>query len=444
MFFIFVFLWLIAVFILANEKSVETDKWIALTLFIYGLGGLAEVLRLESLEGKISWIYPAILTSIDMLWGPVALLIFALYFVGLVPKEKIKKLLVFMLIIFPVLLFYLLVPEIRFFGGKESHEASIVYYRIMTLLVAPHYIGSFGLLTWHLFDSNNNKRLSAVLPTYILAVPTSLTYYIFIYILPSFSVDNGWIICLIIMALIVILFMVFLVKYGIFGLTLFPDSPIAENKELMILNQKHELYQHLSTQLDEIKRILIKILDKNSPMTDSQETIDKLITRATEISEATSRDLTKVNKLMNPIQLEKKECTIKQIIDDATNKSFEEQLSEQDFTTLQLTKTFHANPIVHCDKEQLVLAMTYLLRNVIESFQDGEPGKLYITVEMKRNKAMIYIQDNGHNHEKDQSSFGLSSFFIKKIMYMHGGKLISNHLQGLGRKITLILPAINA
>jgi len=458
MFFIFVFLWLIAVFIYANEKGSTSDKWVAIALFLYGFGGLATVLLGEVDKGTLNWRYPAFFGHLDLLWGPVALIMFALHFVGIMPKDKSKKYLLIFLILLPILVFYILAPGLDFFGNKESLELLKSHTRLLAILVTPHYLGAAVLISWNLFRKLDDNRQKVAIPTFILSVPTSFSYYIFIYVLPSFGFYEGWIVCLIIMGFIVVLFMVFVMIYNIFGLSYFPENSIENDIDYLFYEERDALHKLMKANLTEVETNLDEILKKNLYNQDNPNIVVEDIQTAIAKCEESLSSLRKVNSRLNPVSLKKDEYSIQEIINDAINKSLKHSMNIDSFKNLQIVKSFNKDQVILCDSQQIRDSIICLLQNSLEAIPAEDEAILRISIYQNGRKLVIQIEDNGcgfekkstknlcipmHTTKNKQIHFGLGLYYVKKITEIHGGKFSIYNSKSGGTISKIMLPIKN-
>ncbi len=235
MFFIFIFFWIIAIFIYLNKNRTKSDSWAARTLFLFGFGGISVIFREQADKGNLSWLFPAVAGSIAMLWGPYALLMFAMHFSGKVPKSKRNQIITAILVALPIIIFYFAVPALKMFGHAEPQSAQDVHTRIMTLMLAPYYLGAACLFGWNLFRNSDFANRTENLTTFLISAPTSLAYYLFAYILPCLGDLNGWKASLEIMLVISALFVVFTVHKNVFGLSFNEQSTSRRRMESTVI-----------------------------------------------------------------------------------------------------------------------------------------------------------------------------------------------------------------
>src|SRR5450759_4474055 len=106
LFLVFLFLWTIAVFLWISEGRTTANFWSACAFFLYGCGGLAVTLQ-EPAKMYI-WVrlLLGVMTSLNYFWGPFAVLMYALYSAGKMPKNLRRQILVTLLIAVPAMSAY--------------------------------------------------------------------------------------------------------------------------------------------------------------------------------------------------------------------------------------------------------------------------------------------------------------------------------------------------
>lgn len=219
MFFTFLFYWVIAFFIFANENRTKHDVWAACAFFVFGVGGISVVFREQADKGNLGWIFPAVAGSIAMLWGPYTLLMFSFYYLDMMPKSRGRRVLLALLVALPLISFYFAVPALQMFGHAEPQAMQDVHLRIMTVLIAPYYLGTAFLLTRNLLFGRELNKQTENFTTFLIGVPPTLLYYIFAYIVPCFGVLNTWKASLPIMITASFIFIYFVINKNAFGLS---------------------------------------------------------------------------------------------------------------------------------------------------------------------------------------------------------------------------------
>jgi signal transduction histidine kinase len=435
MFVLFVFMWAIAIVILVNKNKSHSDRWGAYALFLFGLAGLAVVLREYTDKGVLSWLFPAAAASIGMLWGPYVFLIATIYYAGLMPPTRQKKYLLMGLAALPLLIFYLFVPVLRSFGHVVSPEAFAVHLVILVFCVAPYYLGATGLLLWNLIREGNCNRKRENIATAILCVPLPLAYYVFAYILPSLGFLNAWETSLLLMFLLELLILFFIIYSNVIGLSYFPQNASRDNVEGAVIEGAGSLHVKMKQNVVEIEHCLQEILSQHQKVSaggmSSREYLQVAITKCNDTLTA----LDEIYLKLNPAKLKKREASLVELVEQALQRALQADALCVG-KNLRVMRDYQVRPMVVCDPVYIQEAVFNLIANAIEAIPAEIVGELTIGVTQEKSKIRISVKDNGVGVDQKQlkwmglplittkckeAHFGLGLYYVRKIVEMHNG-----------------------
>lgn len=451
MFFVFLFLWTIAIFIFSNENRTISDLWSACTWFLFGFGGISAIFREQADKGLLGWIFPAVAGSIAMLWGPYALLMFSLHFVGKAPRDKKRQLLTAFVVALPIIAFYFAVLALQMFGHAESQAAQDIHTRIMTVLIAPYYLGSAFLITWNLFRERESATRNENISTFLLTVPATLTYYIFAYIVPCFGNLEGWKASFFIMLIECMLFLFFVVKSSAFGLCFQQQNNARERVEKTVIEGTGILQEAMKSNLLSVQHALHNAQNTHLQNEEDMDIVMKDIQTALDSCEQSLSILTRIRLKIHPLRLDLKTCRLIPIMEQVIDQCQIEHTNKN----MQIERDFRSNPQLFCDPVHIREVLLNLVNNAIEAVSSDGTGKLVISITSTKNKTIIQVMDNGCGIDKIQSKrlglplitakkggshLGLGLYYVKKVIDMHNGQFTLKRVSGEGILAEIILP----
>ncbi|WP_353852922.1 HAMP domain-containing sensor histidine kinase [Dehalobacter restrictus] len=453
MFFVFIFFWIIAIFIYLNKNRTKADCWAARTFFLFGVGGISVIFREQADIGNLSWLFPAVAGSIAMLWGPYALLMFALHFSGKIPKEKRKQIITAILVALPLIIFYFAVPALKMFGHAEPQSDQDVHTFIMTVMIAPYYLGTACMVGWKLFRSSDFANRTENITTFLISVPTTLTYYLFAYILPCFGHLKGWEASLEICLVASALFVIFTVKKNVFGLSFNEQSISRKRMEATAVEGTSVLQSIMKNSLLDAELALQSAQKHYLYNQEDMVLVMKDVQTALVSFEQSISVLEKIRLKINPVGLNPKVCSLLPILEQAIDQS----RNEHEDKNVQIVRDFQSDPQIFCDPVHIEEAILNLVNNAIEAVNDDGSGLIVISITQSKHKAKIQIRDNGAGIDKYQakqlgipfltskdkeSHYGLGLYYVKKIINMHDGEFALKKSTAKGILAEIILPSI--
>jgi len=435
MFVLFVFMWAVAIVILINKNKSQSDQWGAYALILYGLAGLAVVLREYVDNGSISWIFSAATASIGMLWGPYAFFIATFYYAGLMPLVRWKKYFIMSLATLPLLIFYLLVPVLRSFGHVVPPEDFAVHLVILVVCITPYYLGATGLLMWNLIREGNCHRRRENIATASLCIPLPLAYYLFAYILPSMGYLNAWKASLLLMFLLEALILFFIIYSNVIGLSYFPQNASRNNVESAVIEGAGSLHVKMKQNIAGIEDCLQEILGQPGKLPANSVSRQEYLQAAIAKCDETLGALDEIYLKLNPAKLRKRESDLVDLVEKALQRALASDVLGAG-KEIQVIRNYQARPMVVCDPTYIQEAVFNLIANAIEAIPEDISGRLNIGVTQEKSKIRISIEDNGVGVGKKQlkwmglplittkggeTHFGLGLYYVRKIVEMHNG-----------------------
>ena len=424
-------------------------------MFLFGFGGISVIFREQADKGNLSWLFPAVAGSIAMLWGPYALLMFALHFTGKVPKGKRKQLIIAILVALPIIIFYFAFPALKMFGHAESQAAQDIHTSIMTVLLIPYYLGAACLFVWNLFRNSDFASRTENITTFLITVPTSLAYYLFAYILPCFGDLSGWEASLEIMLVISVMFVIFIVHKNVFGLSFNEQSISRKRMEATVIEGTSVFQGVMKNNLLDAELALQNARHLYTQNQENMDSVMKDVRIALESCEHSLSILEKTRLKINPVRPDPKVCTLLPIIEQAIDQSRKEHEGKE----VQIVKNYESDAQLFCDPIHIRKAILSLINNAFDAVSYDGSGLLVISVTKTKHKVKIQIRDNGSGIEKKQikligipfitskdrnSHYGLGLYYVKKIIDMHNGQFALKKSTAKGILAEVILHSIKA
>lgn len=455
MFLIFIFFWVIALFILLEENHRASDTWIAIALLLFGCGGLsafAMCIREQTDLLEVfpwGWIISGTAASLSLVWGPYALLIFALFYSGLMPKNKIKRAVSFVLLTLPVILFYILVPAMKLFGQQLPLEVRIGQTKILAAVFTPYYWGTFGILLWQLLKKNEVSRKFEDTIIFLIVIPPSISYYFISYFFPSFGYQDLWPISIFSIIFVLAAFTFFFIKRNVFGLSFYQPAAKAEIGKRTIECVDY-IRRKIKGDLMQINKALENAESSDKKHPPEMDNVLKEVGTALESCENSLDMLDKVRKRMNPVFGEISERPLLMLLE----QSIERSLALYPEREITVYRSYPAEQAVDCDPVHLENAISEIIVNAVEATEAEKAAKIYVDVRLSRKGIMIRIRDNGGGVGPELVStlglpmfttkqagqhLGLGLYYAKKVVDMHGGRFIlaAHSQEGLEAKIIL-------
>jgi len=453
LYYVFIFYWIIALFIYLNKNRTKFYGWAACTFFLFGFGALSVIFREQADQGNLSWLFPAVAGSIGMLWGPYALLMAALHYTGKVPKENRKQIITAILVALPLIAFYFAVPALKMFGHAEPQAAQDIHTKIMTIMLAPYYLGAAYLFLGELFYGSDFAKRAENITTFFIAVPPTLAYYLFAYILPCFGYLNGWKAGLVLLLIVCALFVNFVVNTNVFGLSFNGQSFSRKRMQTTIIEGTGVLQSLVKKSLLNTEFVMQSAQMRCLHNQEDMALVMNDIQTALDSCEQTLAILETTRHKINPVVLDPEICRLLPILEQVIEQSHK----ELEIKNVQIVRDFESNPQIFCDPSLIKEAILNLVNNAIEAVNNDDCGLIAISVKQSKNKTKIQIRDNGAGINKKQARhlgipfftskdkethLGLGLYYVQKIINMHDGEFVIKKSTAKGMIAEIILPSI--
>ena len=453
MFLLFLLFWGIAYFIFKSQFRTTALVWVSISIFFFGFGGLSALLQELPDNYQSYWFFPAAAASIAMLWGAYGLLMYSLHYTGKMPRSKVRQRLIEFLCAVPLIIFYFIIPALQMFGLQETTALQDFHTKVMTGFVTPYFVGSAILLTVHLFQKSSTVWRSETVTSYVLVVPASMTYYFTAFLIPCFGYSNLWRVSIVTILAESVLFLFLFVRKNAFGLFYYQRNATREQTVKSIIEGTRVLQHAMKNNLLAARLALQNAQYHYNQEQKDSEAIMNDIHLAYDSCEYSLAILERIHLKIYPVQLSLICCILIPIIEQVIDQS----LKEYSDKNVQIAKEFKAYPHVYCDPVHIREVILNLVNNAMEAMPEDGSGKLTVSFEEVRGKAVLKISDNGHGIAKDQMKklgiplltqkvegihYGLGLYYVKKVINMHDGQFFLRNTPNGGTTAEILLSAI--
>jgi len=432
LFLVFLFLWTIAIFLWISEGRTTANFWSALAFFLYGCGGLAVLLQEPAKAYRWVLIPLAILSSVSYLWAPFSLLMYALYSAGKMPKEKMRRLLVTLILALPAACAYIAFPALNMFAPQYvvSPEIRIQNTQLMTIMIAPYFILSsyFLLATW-LKEKDRAVRADNSVNC-LLAVPSSLTYFLLNYIIPSTGTVGAWNYSIFLILYVSAVFLFFAIRKSAMGLHLQQENATRDQTQQAVIQSTGVLHHAVKNSLLTLRLTLQNAQYRNEQGDPDQAAIRKDISLAMDTCEHTLAILDRIHLKFQPVRISTEMCSVLRVFEQAADQS----LMTYPDKKVQIEKHWQYRPMLNCDPVHMHEVLLNLVNNAMEATREGGDGHILLRTFNRRGKLIIQITDNGCGIPKKQwryvgtplfttkvgkNHYGLGLYYVKKVADLH-------------------------
>ena len=454
LFLVFLFLWTIAIFLWISEGRTAANFWSAWAFFLYGCGGLAVLLQDPAKMYRWVLIPLAILSSLTYFWAPFSLLMHALYAAGKMPEEKMRRLLVTLILALPAAIAYVAFPALNMFAPLYIVPPEIRIYntRLMTALIAPYFILSsyFLLATW-LKEKDRTVRADNSVNC-LLAVPSSLSYFLLNYIIPSTGTVGAWKFNVLLILYVSAVFLFFGIRKSAMGLHLQQENATREQTQQAVIQSTGVLHHAVKNSLMALRLTLQNAQYRNERNDLDQAAIRKDISLAMDICEHTLAILDRIHLKFQPVRISPEMCSVLRVFKQAVDQS----LMTYPDKKVQIEKHWEYRPLLNCDPVHMHEVLVNLINNALEATREDGVSHLILRTFNRRGKLIIQITDNGCGIPKKQwryvgtplfttkagkSHYGLGLYYVKKVIGLHGASFDLRASPQGGTVAELVFPA---
>lgn len=450
-----VFLLVEAVLVFISTTKRVINLIMALAVFIASAGCFASylefsVLPLITIQGHVDRLFIlsleyfiSFLLSLSHFVPYSILLIFSTYFSGYMEnKKRWQHVLYIFLILIPTFVCFIMFPVGKRFNPDFRFLAlwSGIYIVISLLILGSTYKKA-------LVGTEKTDRFFVT----IVILPTEIAHYLIVIVSQAFGNNTIWRYSYIIVAAFFAVFMIYIIRYGIFGLKI-KFEKIRLDTALKTINSSTVIFNHAVK--NEVSKIslcndTIKELQKSI---ESQDIKDKIILSTEIIEDSLIHLLNLVERIKDnskPIVLDESQFSIKELVDN-TVKSYKKLVTGSNIVILNDIKQDY---IIKADYTHIRECLGNIINNSIEAL--GTSGKIYINLVINKSLLILSVEDNGpgivaenlphlydpfYTTRKNGTNFGLGLFYCYNVMKKHEGNIQISSIQGSGTIVRLIFP----
>ncbi len=430
MIFLTIFLWTFSIIISFINKQEKYSRWLVLTAFWGGCGGLSVFIN-ESVRSFIQYniskdlitndlisLFFIIFSSLSHFLTPYCFLIFSLYYTKILSAKKVKF--ISFLLFIPVVIMYIIFPIYPLFTPN---------YRVLVLWVTPYIVSANTLFFVSYFREKTPLLKQQKLLTCILAIPVTSFALITNYILRVFNIQETWRYNLWIILIQFIAFIFFSAKYGILGVKLRFEKHQVDRTMKSISSGTSILNHTIKNEIIKIEICTENII--NSVCASDSKTLDNL-------------DIIKKSTQHMFSMLERIQHQMQEVVFIEETNNICELIQNSIISVTPLIKNNNIKIIskisnsffMKCDSTHIQEIFHNILINAVESIL--KEGKIIITLSQNNKFATISIKDTGkgiskndlplildpfYTTKKSTSNFGLGLTYCYTVMQKHGGNL---------------------
>ncbi|MDP4181315.1 MAG: HAMP domain-containing sensor histidine kinase [Bacillota bacterium] len=450
MFLVSMLLWTISIIIFVSDVHSESNRWGSLSTFLFGGGGFAVLIGDMPCDFCCVSIIKAVLSSLTYFLAPFTVLMYTITYSGISARFS-RKIFRFItsIIALPVVLLYIFIPVIPFFGGHENFHLQVEHTRIMMFIVLPYYlITAIILLAECINEKDLNYKMDNIY-TCLLIIPPTSAFFITSYLLPSFGVKKAWEfnVLIIIYEFSVFLFLIF--YKGALGFRANLERYSRKHVEQVVIQSTGVMHHAIKNNLAIISMMLQKIDFNYKHLDRSAFNPENEIMKAMDTCQHLNDVMDRIRLKLQPISLKEELQPITPIIELAL-KEVENKLIQK---SIKYQVVFRSCPQLSCDGVHLKESIVNLINNALEAMKEN--GYLQIETFFSRSDFVILIVDNGCGIPKNKikkvgaplfttksgnMNFGLGLYYVKQVIYLHKAQMKIRSAEGIGTTIELRFP----
>ncbi len=446
-------MWIVVVILGIADFKTESTRWVMGLAFCAGLAGFsmfwtdnsALLVKCLGLTNETHEIFRAIFSALSHYFIPYCALMFGLSY-SEVLAPKYKK-------IFPVIL---LVPMVVTFLFYPTHDygfkTSYTYYRFFSIWAVPYSLIGCILQIYAYVKEDIPSRKRERLIFCLIAVPGIVITSVTTYLLAGLPVGQPkyWRYNVIVILYMFILFLYFLIKYGVLGIKVRVEK---QNLSIMmnVLNSGMKILSH--SLKNEITKISICMTNIQLSLAKS----DRDINDVNENIQMVSASLEYLSNIVKEFQ--------KNSLNPGNFKLIPNNLEEMIETALEsvtvflktknirVTKDVNPKVSIICDKVYLQEVFVNICQNAIEAMSFD--GSLSIETALTTKGLIIKIKDNGTGIAKEDLPHVIEPFFTTKdkknnlglglaycysMLKKHGASFEVQSERNIGTTISMFFP----
>lgn len=447
MFAIFILLWLISILLIYANPKTPWAWWASSCLFLNGFGGVAVIFKdnvitiVEKLNNEnfnfIVLLAKGIADVLQHYLATYALIGFILSFTNFLNlniKISVKRIILLALSA-PSILMMILYPLNPHFKPD---------YKVLSAWVVVYTLASIILLILSIIkETDSTKRYNKIVVS-IFVIPTSLCIMWTSYLSVALGYHEVWYLNIWIILFQFIVFIYLAVRYGLLGIRLKVEKINPDNTINTMINGMSMVSHAIKNEASTINLCVdaIRSMESVSPGTDRKLSIIK----------AASKNLTeftqKINKFRT-MEMDIEPYYIKILVEKAINQVLPMTGGKQ----IQMINRIKEDASLMIDAVHISEVLRNLLANAVEAIE--KEGKIYVESEIKNDKFIISVVDNGigikmealdkvltpfYSTKKGKNNFGLGLSYCYKVMGSHNGQLKINSVVNKGTTMSLLFP----
>lgn len=454
LFLVFLFLWTIAIFLWISDGRSVANIWSGCAFFFYGCGGLAVLLQEPAKVYGWVRLLLAVLSSMTYFWAPFSVLMYAVYSVGIMPKNRARRILVTFLLAIPALSAYLVFPALNMFAPVAVVPAAtrILNTRIMTLLMSPYFISETIILLVYWFREKDRKVRADNAVNCLLTVPSSISFYILDYIIPATGYVGAWNLNVILILYVSAMFLFFGIRQSAMGLHLRQENATRDQTQQAVIQSSRVLHHAVKNGLITIRLTLQNAQYHNNQEIRDNESIQKDISMAMDTCEHTLAILDRIHLKFQPVRITPEMCSVLRVFEQAVDQS---QMTYSN-KMVQIERRWECRPMLNCDPVHMHEVLLNLVNNAMEAMTDEGDGRLLLRTFNRRGKFVIQIADNGCGISKKQwryigtplfttkvgnNHYGLGLYYVKSVAELHDAQFDLRSSPSRGTVAELVFPS---
>ncbi|WP_079473973.1 sensor histidine kinase [Marinococcus halophilus] len=425
-----ILLWLMALVLIAVYPYSETTRWAASIGFGGGAGGLASVLGAGTDRPSHILIADSILSSVGHFWTPVAVLMFALIYSGILQNQRTKRI---WTIIF-------LLPAISMLFSTEIYPDFLLNHQFFAVWVAPYVLVCNGLLVYTGWKETRLSIKKQKILTAIIIVPILSFALVTNILLEAMNISGMWRYNTYIIGFQFILFCVFVVKYGFLGVQV---QFVQQSRSVQAQKSGTSLFNHaIKNEVSKLD-LMVKQFNQNLLSESQRENLHMMQQTTQHLRELSQR----VQSKLDTIELRRENFDPHLLIKAAQKELLLADDNIEIHTHIRSKHLFYGDPI-HIQE-----VINNIVKNAKEALRGN--GDISIDVYEARKYMVLDITDNGPGMDKIESQRVMDPFYSKKqqtesyglgltycfnIMQQHGGDVTVQSQKNRGTTFSLWFP----
>lgn len=425
-----ILLWLLVLVLIAIYSHSETTRWVTAIGFGGGAGGLASVLGTGTDRSSYILIADSILSSLGYFWTPVAVLMFALIYSGVLKQQKQKI----------IWTFLFLVPAMSMLFTNKIYPDFSLNHQLFAVWVTPYVLACNGLLVYTAWKETRLSIKKQKLLTAIIIVPILSCVLVTNIILEAMNISGMWRYNTYIIDFQFVLFCIVVVKHGFLGVQVqfIQQSPSVQSQKSGTSLFNHAIKNEIS-KLD----LMVKQMDREFLPNSQQENLYMMQETTKHLRELSQR----VQSKLDTIELHREYFEPRLLIKTAQREILLVNDCIDVRTHIRSENSIYGDP-VHVQE---------VLNNIVKNAKEALQGKGVITIDVyeARRYMVLDITDNGpgmnkveshrvmdpfYSNKKETESYGLGLTYCFNIMQQHGGDITVQSQKNRGSTFSLWFP----